>query len=183
VRSTDAKGEPVAPLTRRRSSCGRACSQVQSGAVAPIRPCSWSAVPRTLGPPSNPSVVLVEKMCAAGQTVERRVLPSGDHVAAAIPTYEQGLEWLLALQAKTSAPPSDGRRHCRRPGRLTVTMLTRRPSAARVHGAPHSRSRAVGGARRHSRPSARCPPVRRCCRRGADDRCRCGRRVPSWWTP
>ncbi len=39
------------------------------------------------------------RLCAAGQVVERRVLPEGSHVLAAIPAYEQGIEWITGLMA------------------------------------------------------------------------------------
>lgn len=55
--------------------------------------------------PIEPTTALVARQCAAGQVVEQRVLPAGDHVTAAIPAYEQGLDWLVAL-GEGAAPVS-----------------------------------------------------------------------------
>jgi acetyl esterase/lipase len=49
------------------------------------------------------SARLLDRLCAAGQVVERRVLPTGDHVAAAIPAYEQAFTWFDTLTQGT--PP------------------------------------------------------------------------------
>ncbi|MEX0766913.1 MAG: lipase family protein [Microthrixaceae bacterium] len=38
--------------------------------------------------------LLLARMCANGQIVERRVLPEGGHGAAALPAYAQGLTWV-----------------------------------------------------------------------------------------
>jgi len=40
------------------------------------------------------SEVLLSRMCANGQVVERRVLPEGGHGAAALPAYQQALTWV-----------------------------------------------------------------------------------------
>lgn len=45
------------------------------------------------------SAALLDRMCEAGQVVERRVLPTGDHVAAAVPAYQQAVEWFASLWA------------------------------------------------------------------------------------
>lgn len=52
-------------------------------------------------PPASVDALLA-RMCEAGQVVERRTLPTGDHVTAAVPTYEQGLQWLLGLETGTA---------------------------------------------------------------------------------
>jgi alpha-beta hydrolase superfamily lysophospholipase len=51
--------------------------------------------------PIEGSATLLDRQCAAGQVVERRVLPTGDHVAAAVPAYQQAFEWFTALSAGT----------------------------------------------------------------------------------
>ena len=40
-----------------------------------------------------------QRMCANGQVVERVDLPTGNHTSAAVPAYEQAMEWLQALFA------------------------------------------------------------------------------------
>lgn len=47
--------------------------------------------------PVEASEAFQRRLCAAGQVVERRVLPDGDHVTAAIAAYEQGLDWITEL--------------------------------------------------------------------------------------
>ena len=48
--------------------------------------------------PIDHSATLLERACASGQVVERRVLRDGsDHLYAAIPAYTQGLDWLVGL--------------------------------------------------------------------------------------
>lgn len=47
--------------------------------------------------PVESSASLLDRLCAAGQEVERRILPEGDHVIAAVPAYEQGFDWFDAL--------------------------------------------------------------------------------------
>ncbi|HEY3143202.1 MAG TPA: lipase family protein [Acidimicrobiales bacterium] len=47
--------------------------------------------------PIAASAALLDRMCAVGQVVERRVLPTGDHVGAAIPAYQQGSDWFDSL--------------------------------------------------------------------------------------
>jgi dienelactone hydrolase len=42
------------------------------------------------------SEAYAERACAAGQDVERRILPTGDHVAAGATAYADGLAWLVA---------------------------------------------------------------------------------------
>ncbi len=48
------------------------------------------------------SEVLLSRMCANGQVVERRVLPEGGHGAAALPAYQQALTW---VQERFAADP------------------------------------------------------------------------------
>ena len=43
------------------------------------------------------SAALLDRLCAVGQVVERRVLPTGDHVTAAVPAYQQGFDWFDSL--------------------------------------------------------------------------------------
>ena len=43
------------------------------------------------------SAKLLARLCTAGQVVERRVLPAGTHVAAAVPAYADGFDWLDGL--------------------------------------------------------------------------------------
>jgi hypothetical protein len=47
--------------------------------------------------PIAASAALLDRMCEVGQVVERRVLPTGDHVGAAIPAYQQGFDWFDSL--------------------------------------------------------------------------------------
>lgn len=49
--------------------------------------------------PIAQSETLLQRMCAAGQVVERRVLTEGGHVGAAVPAYAQGFAWLDGLAA------------------------------------------------------------------------------------
>ncbi|HEY8545871.1 MAG TPA: lipase family protein [Acidimicrobiales bacterium] len=51
--------------------------------------------------PVEASAALLERVCRAGQVAERRVVPGVDHVIAAVPAYEQGLEWFDALRSGT----------------------------------------------------------------------------------
>ena len=51
--------------------------------------------------PVGDSEVFEQRLCAAGGVVERRLLPDGNHVAAAIPAYEQGIKWILDLEKGT----------------------------------------------------------------------------------
>lgn len=62
--------------------------------------------------PVDQSLTLLKRLCRAGQMVERRVLDSGSHVAAAVPTYTDGFTWLDGLaggaEPVSSCPqPSD----------------------------------------------------------------------------
>ena len=43
------------------------------------------------------SATLLARMCKLGQVVERRVLPSGTHVSAAVPAYVDAFTWLDGL--------------------------------------------------------------------------------------
>lgn len=54
------------------------------------------------------SATLVERMCASGSTVERRVLDEGTHVTAAVPTYADGFAWLAGLVSGDPAVSSCG---------------------------------------------------------------------------
>lgn len=56
--------------------------------------------------PIGQSETLLRRMCAAGQVVERRVLPTGSHVAAAVPAYQQGFAWLQGLASGDKAVSS-----------------------------------------------------------------------------
>lgn len=49
--------------------------------------------------PVGDSEVLVERMCEAGAVVERRVEPGAGHIDGAVPSYDQGFEWLDGLRA------------------------------------------------------------------------------------
>lgn len=55
--------------------------------------------------PIAQSATLLHRLCKAGQVVERRVLPTGTHVSAAVPAYAQGFDWLDGL-ASGKAPVS-----------------------------------------------------------------------------
>lgn len=61
-----------------------------------------------LNVPIEGSAAYQDRLCAAGQVVERRVLADGNHVSAAIPAYEQGIEWIMGLadgdQASSTCP-------------------------------------------------------------------------------
>lgn len=48
--------------------------------------------------PVDHSETLLDRQCAAGQLVERRIL-EGNHVGAAVPAYEQALDWFDELSA------------------------------------------------------------------------------------
>jgi predicted esterase len=50
---------------------------------------------------------LLNRMCANGQIVERRVLPQGGHGAAALPAYQQALTWVQERFAAESPAPVD----------------------------------------------------------------------------
>ncbi len=56
--------------------------------------------------PIAQSATLLTRMCKAGQVVERRVLPTGSHVAAAVPAYADGFDWLEGLADGTKAVDS-----------------------------------------------------------------------------
>lgn len=58
--------------------------------------------------PIAQSAALLRRLCAHGQTVERRVLDDGSHVAAAVPAYQQGFEWLDGLAEGTRPVSSCG---------------------------------------------------------------------------
>jgi hypothetical protein len=75
------------------------------GAVARATPILIIHSQADLNVPIENSASLLTRLCDAGQTVERRVLAEGDHVAAAIPSYEQALDWFEAL-ARGTAPAS-----------------------------------------------------------------------------
>lgn len=49
--------------------------------------------------PIESSAAFQARYCTAGGVVERRVLEEGDHIAAAIPAYQQGIDWILGLSA------------------------------------------------------------------------------------
>lgn len=51
--------------------------------------------------PIAQSATLLARLCKAGQVVERRVLPTGDHVLAAVPAYADGFDWLDGLSKGT----------------------------------------------------------------------------------
>lgn len=55
--------------------------------------------------PIADSATLLARMCKAGQVVERRVLPTGSHVATAVPAYADGFTWLDGL-AQGKSPVS-----------------------------------------------------------------------------
>ncbi|CAB4756878.1 MAG: hypothetical protein F2694_09960 [Actinobacteria bacterium] len=55
------------------------------------------------------SELLLSRMCANGQVVERRVLPEGGHGAAALPSYQQALTW---VQERFAADPPDAVNSC-----------------------------------------------------------------------
>jgi len=56
------------------------------------------------------SQILFERECTIKEVVERRVLPTGTHITAAVPAYQQGLAWLAerfdpnAQPAKSTCP-------------------------------------------------------------------------------
>jgi len=56
--------------------------------------------------PVEESATLQRRLCERGADVERRVLPTGDHVLAAVPTYQQGVAWLAELHdgARPASP-------------------------------------------------------------------------------
>jgi acetyl esterase/lipase len=49
--------------------------------------------------PVDDSATFQARLCRAGGTVERRVLPTGDHVLAAIPAYQQAIDWITELRS------------------------------------------------------------------------------------
>ena len=52
------------------------------------------------------SDALLARLCAAGQVVERRVLPGGIHVASSAAVQSDGVPWLTGLAAATTTPIS-----------------------------------------------------------------------------
>jgi acetyl esterase/lipase len=52
------------------------------------------------------SEAMMIRLCAAGQVLERRVLPGGDHVDSADAAYGDGVAWLRGLADRTVAPRS-----------------------------------------------------------------------------
>lgn len=52
-----------------------------------------------LSVPVEGSAVFQDRLCDAGGVVERRVIPEGSHVVAAVTAYDQGISWILALRA------------------------------------------------------------------------------------
>jgi acetyl esterase/lipase len=52
------------------------------------------------------SDALLARLCAAGQQVERRVLPGGMHIGAAAAVQRDGVPWLSGLAAGTTTPIS-----------------------------------------------------------------------------
>ncbi len=53
--------------------------------------------------PMAQSDVLLERLCAAGQVVERRILPGASHLVSRSQSGQQALQWLLGLT--TGAAP------------------------------------------------------------------------------
>jgi acetyl esterase/lipase len=51
--------------------------------------------------PVDDSATFQRRLCAAGGVVERRVLPTGDHVVTAVPAYGQAIDWITALRSGT----------------------------------------------------------------------------------
>lgn len=49
--------------------------------------------------PLETSAVLLARQCAAGQVVERRILPEGDHIVAAVEAYQLSFTWFGTLAA------------------------------------------------------------------------------------
>lgn len=56
--------------------------------------------------PLATSDTMTARLCAAGQVIERRIIPGGLHVSAAAAAYNDGTTWLTALAAGTAAPTS-----------------------------------------------------------------------------
>ncbi|WP_162941503.1 lipase family protein [Desertimonas flava] len=52
------------------------------------------------------SDTMTARLCAAGQVIERRILPGGYHAAAAAAAYNDGTTWLTGLAAGTGAATS-----------------------------------------------------------------------------
>ena len=52
------------------------------------------------------SDALLARLCAAGQMVERRVLPGAMHVASSASVQSDGVPWLTGLADGTTAPIS-----------------------------------------------------------------------------
>lgn len=52
------------------------------------------------------SDALLARLCAAGQVVERRVLPGGLHVTSSASVQRDGIPWLTGLAAGTTTPTS-----------------------------------------------------------------------------
>lgn len=59
-----------------------------------------------LNVPFAMSDALLARLCAAGQVVERRVLPGGIHGSSAAAAYNDGTTWLTGLAAGTATPIS-----------------------------------------------------------------------------
>jgi fermentation-respiration switch protein FrsA (DUF1100 family) len=56
--------------------------------------------------PVATSATLLDRLCRAGQPTERRVIPNADHVAAAVPAYEQSLTWFDTLRSGSTPTPT-----------------------------------------------------------------------------
>jgi hypothetical protein len=56
--------------------------------------------------PAGLSAAIVNRQCGIGQVVERRTLPEGTHTSAAVPAYQQALEWFEGLLAGDAAVSS-----------------------------------------------------------------------------
>jgi acetyl esterase/lipase len=56
--------------------------------------------------PMAQSDALLARLCAAGQVVERRVIPGGPHVAGSASVQRDGVPWLTGLAAGTTTPIS-----------------------------------------------------------------------------
>jgi hypothetical protein len=102
-RSCDATVAETAPLTKVDvtttepwASAIRANEPGASAGAAPVL-IVHSAVDANV--PIAGSEHYQDRVCAAGGLVERRVLPDGTHVVAAVSAYDQGITWIRELAA------------------------------------------------------------------------------------
>lgn len=98
-----ARESPPGPLTKRRLADTDPWPQLlddnRAGTKAAKTPLLIVHSAEDRNVPIASSATLLDRLCQTGQVVERRVLPTGDHVAAAVPAYDQAFDWFTQLAA------------------------------------------------------------------------------------